>query len=88
MMLYTVTCIATAGSREANKNRLRIRVFPGNLKRFNTYASCVPTRIAPASTQTSTIPELRNALPMFAVLNALIKLSSVHAAGNVITLVD
>ena len=89
MILYTVTCIATAGSNDANKNRFLISPFPGNLNLFSTYASCVPTTTDIASTHTITITELINARPMFAVLNAVIKLSKLRKLfGSVITLVE
>ena len=43
MMLYTVTCIATAGSRDANRYRFRTNVLPTNLNLVKTKANCVPT---------------------------------------------
>ena len=80
--------MATPGSSAANKNRLRISPLPGNWKRFNTYASCVPMMMAPIRTQTITITEFTNALPMFARWNASTKLSKLNQlCGSVITFV-
>ena len=88
-MLYTVTCIATAGSKDATRNKLRINPFPGNLKRSRTYASCVPIMTETINTHTITITELIKACPMSATWNALIKLSKFNQLfGSVITLVE
>ena len=89
MISYTATCMATAGSSVAKVNALRIRPLPGNLKRFSTYASCVPMIMDTASTTTRTIRELRNATSIFAFVNAFTKLSKFsQLCGRVITLVD
>ena len=60
------------------KTGCRISSLPGNWKRFNTYASCVPMMMAPIGTQTITITEFTNALPMFARWNASTKLSKLR----------
>ena len=88
MILYTVTCIATAGSRDASRYKSRIRALPGNLNLVRTYANCVPTITYTSNTIIITIKELRKALPMFAVVKAFTKLSRLRKLpGSVITLV-
>src|SRR5574344_1817931 len=85
MSRYTATCIATPGSRQANRNNWRIRLFPTNLKRFKTYASWELMMIEPASTNTSTTPEFQNACPMCAAVNAFLKLLNAHTFGGCMT---